>query len=43
MKRDRQEKRAGAWDIKETEGGWRRAKGDAAEMLDNLFEPEEEG
>ena len=47
MKRDRQEnrqeKRAGAWDIKETEGGWRRARGDEAEMLDNLCEPEEEG
>ena len=27
VKRDKQEKRAGAWDIKETEGGWRRARG----------------
>ena len=43
MKRDRQEKRVGAWDIKETEGGWRRARGDEAEMLDNLCEQEGEG
>ena len=43
LKRDRQDKRTGAWDIKETEGGWRRARGDEAEMLDNLCEQEGEG
>ena len=41
MKRDKQEKRAGDWDIKKTEGGWRRARDEEAEMLDNLFEPGE--
>ena len=41
MKRDRQEKKAGDWDIEKTEGGWRRARDEEAKMLDNLFEPGE--
>ena len=36
MKRDKQEKRAGDWDIKRKDGGWRRAREEEAEMLDSL-------
>ena len=36
MKRDKQEKRAGDWDIKRKDGGWRRAREGEAEMLDSL-------
>ena len=37
MKRDKaQQRRIGNWTIKETEGGWRRARDEEEKMLDKL-------
>ena len=43
VKRDKQENRAGNWNIKRKEGGWRKPKEGEAEILDNLVGQEEEG